>query len=148
MKQPINVQTAGALAHVACDCLNALKYLLERHDRSSLAIGILAGHCVEATLKARLAYAGWSESQLKDLGHDLLRCWAAAHFADMVVNELPPKWLVHINYGHSNLLYRYPDGKGLVGLPQPLDYTEALEELLEPLIADFMTIGGRYVNDF
>ena len=105
---------------------------------SSLSIGILAGHCAEAALKAHLALSGWDEGKLKSLGHDLLKAWEAARSAGLQITDPPPKWLVGINFSHNRLRFRYPEAFEQPWLPHGMDYMDGLSELIEPLVSKYL----------
>ena len=83
-----NIELARGLTRCAVDCFETLECLTKK-QLSSLSIGILAGHCVEASMKAHLAHAGWEEDKLKKLGHDLLKCWQAAKSSHTGTTESP-----------------------------------------------------------
>ena len=128
---------ALGLTRCASDCLEALECLL-RERMSSLSIGILAGHCLEAALKAHLASSGWTEAQLKSLGHDLLKAWEATRSVGVQISDPPPRWLAGINFSHSGLRYRYPEAFDQPWLPHGDDYMDVLTDIVEPLVKQYL----------
>lgn len=147
LKSIAAIETARGLTYVARDCFESLQ-LLHHHSETSLSIGILAGHCAEAALKAHLSCFGWSEGQLKALGHDLEKAWESARAAGLGISARRPKWLIGIGFSHAGLRYRYPNSHTEPWLPIPMEYMEDLQEILEPLLQKFVYEGGEYVEDF
>ena len=141
-----NIEMARGLTLVADDCYNSLLVLLE-HDMTSKSVGILFGHCLEASLKAHLVHSGYTENELKNLGHDLKLCWIAASKLNIGLDENPPKWVVGISYRHYNMRYRYPNLYEDPWLPHPSDYVDDLNDIIELLRKDFLYCGGKYVED-
>lgn len=138
---------ARGLTVTASDCFESLKCLIQ-NPNNSFSVGILAGHCIEASLKAHLALAGWNEVRLKALGHNLLKCWQAASSVGLDIEDNPPKWLIGIGYSHNRLRYRYPESGSSPWLPHPEDYMDEIVQILEPLKKDLMYLDGKYVEDF
>ena len=67
MAQSDEIEFARGLTRCAIDCFESLVCLIESSD-NSFSIGILAGHCTEAIIKAHLFRAGWKEVDIKKLG--------------------------------------------------------------------------------
>ena len=96
-----------------------------------MAVGVLAGHCVEATLKAFLAESGCDERKLKRIAHDLEHAWSAAAGNGLRINTDPPDWLKELNYSHCRLRYRYPTTGTSPWIPNPEKFIDSLAFIID-----------------
>lgn len=95
------------------------------------SIGILAGHCLELTLKAYLLHAGSDEGELRRcIGHDLGKAWDRCKKTGLSLGELP-YWVQVLDYSHDHPYYfRYPRENRKVGVPSIDDLPRDIDSVL------------------
>ena len=101
-----------------------------------MALGLLAGHCIEATLKAYLAEKGLGEDVLKRIGHELEAAWHACAENGLQINLRPPSWLLELNYSHSKFRYRYPPIATNPWVPNPEKFIDTMAFLIDQVRAE------------
>jgi hypothetical protein len=125
-------ESESSLLRCAMDCLEGLRILGAPgnfHNSTIIPFAILAGHCVEATMKCHLLQNGWTPKQLRKLQHDLLAAWSECVVCGAPFEGSAPDWLGILNWGHNRPHpFRYLPHQYGVASP-------TLEHLLKPLEA-------------
>ena len=106
-------------------------------------IGLLASHSLEVGLKAYLLTVGWTQKEIRTIGHDLVRAWTAAVSARLPLESDVPSWVKTLDLHHDRpFMYRYtPEGVG-VGIPAPPDLSRLLAQTIEILVAAMPSEAG------
>ena len=129
VQQPPGSPGAGLLAG-ARECSRAVS-VLAHHSAGVGAIAILAAHAVELALKAFLRQGGWSDDQLRPMGHNLLDTWSAADEAGLALGAVPSWVKILDRIHHQPFAGRYPTAHGEVATPHPSQLGFHLTELIE-----------------
>ena len=106
---------------------------LARHPEggSARAMAVLAAHAVELALKSSLLSHGWSESQLRELDHDLIKAWRAAAAAGLPVNTEPPSWCRLLDSVHDSPYFgRYPPANSGLVTPNAAEMEAQVTDLI------------------
>jgi hypothetical protein len=127
----------SSLLRVAYACLDGLKIFATGnnfHSRTIIPVAILEAHCPEVTMKCHLMQNRWTHSDVRELGHDLRRCWNEASKVATLFDEEPPHWLELLNWGHSSpYAFRYLPSDYGAGCPLPCEFVAFTEPKLEAL---------------
>ena len=95
-----------------------------------LPCAFLAAQALEGALKAFLSHSGFTERQLKSVGHDLEALWAQAASKGLAISKEPAPWCTLLNSSHNKpYYYRYPMGLNGMAFPP-----------LVPMISDLRSI--------
>jgi hypothetical protein len=105
--------------------------LCNTNNQAIEPIGLLSAHSLEIALKAMLSHMGWSEPQLRSIGHDLEKLWSeAAPFLE--IDKSLPEWVRVLNFSHrSPYHFRYPSAEFQVAIPECQELTQELRKILE-----------------
>jgi len=100
---------------------DAVEVLVAKRQNSTVyAIGILAAHALEISLKGYLLCRDFSEKKLKEkkIRHNLIELWKAAVEKGLSIEADPPYWVQVLNFSHNEPYYfRYPPHEFGVGVP-------------------------------
>ena len=104
---------------VAQDMVVGLRALADASPTSSLALGLVAAHVLECTLKAYLSRGG-SDHAVKGraVRHNLSALWSMARADGLPIPRLPPDWVKTLS--------------GLHDSPFPLRYSTGVHGLVMP----------------
>ncbi len=106
----------------------------EPGSHTLIALGILAGQGIEATLKCHLLQHQHPLEDVRQLGHDLRTAWAAAAAEGAPIVGPEPDWLVVLNFGHDRpFMFRYPPDAYGVAAPRAEDVLHWWEPVLRQL---------------
>ncbi|MCC6488891.1 MAG: hypothetical protein IT364_15435 [Candidatus Hydrogenedentes bacterium] len=130
-KHPV---TPVTLYRAALDFLTGAKVLVGHPDeaRASHSFGLLVGFCLEDALKAFLCHTGDNETDLKGVGHDLVKAWKKAVDRGLALGAKPPQWCVALCdiYFKDDFYVRYPqDNSGMV-VPNKAKLIDDLRKVL------------------
>jgi hypothetical protein len=130
-------ESESSLLRGAYSCYFCLKQIEPTFGSHTLVgFGILAGHCIEATLKCHLLQNGVDTKELRthDVRHNLELLWQRAERLGPPIVGQPPEWVRVLNWGHDKpFQYRYiPHDYGLAA-PLPSEFLPALFSIMEAL---------------
>lgn len=122
-----------SLLENAIGLADAVEVLVAKRQNSTVyAIGILAAHALEVSLKGYLLYRGVSEGELKkNIRHDLMKAWSAAKEVGLSIDPNIPHWVQVLNFSHNDPYYfRYPPEEFGVGIPNVDELVQNIKSVI------------------
>jgi hypothetical protein len=117
--------------------LNALEIIVESIDLNKpvlYPIGLLASQAIELSLKAYLLSKGWTEKQLKQIGHDLGQALEEAVQAGLRISPSNKFSVQVLSLSHdSPYLFRYPQNKVAAGITEPSILCQDVRTIIETI---------------
>lgn len=134
-KQNLPNESESSLLKVAQSCCEAIKELnRDAGSHTLIALAILAGQGIEATLKCHLLQKKRKLEDVRALGHDLVAAWSAAAAAGPPIVGPAPDWLLALNWGHARpFIFRYPPDMYGIGAPKAEDLLHWWQPVLRQL---------------
>ena len=117
----------------AREYLIALEILAEHLSKSILPpIGLIASQAIELGLKAFLLNKGWTESEVKKVGHNLEKLWKEATKAGLRINGEHKFSVDVLSLSHdAPFLFRYPQDKVAVAITEPAVLCLAVKAIID-----------------
>lgn len=126
-----HVHTPEGFLADASDLIVTLR-ALAKDGPHTLARCLMAGHCLETTLKAHLLQSGFTEGQLRKVGHDLENAWRLTVQHGLPFSADPPSWVAQLAGTHgSPYPARYPKTNTGIVVPGVATLSDYLQEVVE-----------------
>ncbi|KQM91865.1 MULTISPECIES: hypothetical protein [unclassified Sphingomonas] len=117
----------------------------EQEDKHSLrtSIALLAGFSIELSLKAVLSASGWSDRELRDIGHNLGHCLSRSKDCGLLITDVESLRFVmsRLARHHKRTTLRYiPSDLIEVKLPTGETVVRVIDRLHDDILEQFTSI--------
>jgi hypothetical protein len=128
------LETPQSLLEGAREYRRAVDLLLVNPGETPIeALGLIAAHCAELSLKGLLLAVGCGQDILRsrEVRHNLNALWQLALDRELPIAEPVPFWCQALAIAHNDpYMYRYPrPGWGVI-VPQPKELRDGLDDLI------------------